>query len=488
MDYEVFVRECDELIRAGKIPLVMEKIRALTLLQVPQKSRVSLAKICRRAGLIEQGLRLLYPIIRQENALEASANSLEVCEYAVLLSRNGSILEALTLLKAVPEVEAPEAMLYMGFCHVSNWNYPAAAVCFEKYLKTSADSYSKLIARVNLVAAYIANQRLDEAETLLSETVQLAESAGATRLVGNAYELRGQVAFFQNDFSKCRAELERASQILNSTGSYDQLLIYKWLFAMQAIEENSVQPLLQFREKAVAANHWESVRDTDFYRLKLAFEQSAFDHLLFGTPSMPYRQRILREIPELPSASYLFGTASGPQFDVRTGDLHGSQGELTGKKIHQMISILLKDFYAPQNMGTLFAELYPDEYFDINSSPQRVRQVLRRTRRWIESHQLPLVIQENRGGYKLFSIGDFGAKISFQSEKVDTLQAQWQKILIAFPQNPFSAEDAGTKLGVSRTTLHRLLTWALENRLLLKSGVNKSTRYQVETGKASTAA
>jgi tetratricopeptide (TPR) repeat protein len=480
MNFEELLLNCDSLIKAGRIPAVADIIRDLNFAQVPRKSRQALAKICRRAGLIDQGLRLLYPMIRNERPLDEPATPAEICEYAVLLSRNGSVQEALNLLEPVDQSLAPESLLYKGFCHVSQWNYQKAAQNFEKFLASSADDYSKLIARVNLVAAYGFVGEFDAADRLLTEAIEMAQSIQATRLVGNCFELRGQIAFLRGDFSRSRAELNRSLEVLGQTGSYDQLLIYKWQSMMSAIEDKSVTPLLKFREEAVAQKHWESVRDTDYYQLKVNFDQKTFDHLLFGTPSESYRDRVLREVQHSASSSFLFGVSEGPQFDLQTGQLLGADESVSGTKIHQLLAALLKDFYAPRNMGTLFAELYPNEYFDIDSSPLRVRQILRRTRRWLEAQKIPAVIEETNGSYKLVLTGNFGIQIAFERFAIDGNSAQWQKLLRFFPPgNSFSAEQACISLNVSRTGLHRLLTWAFENKLLSKSGVNKATVYQV---------
>lgn len=480
MNYEELLSTCDVLIKAGKIGEVEEPLLALNFTSVPRKWLHAIAKLCRRAGLIEQGLRLLQPLIRNELSLNEPPTSQEVCEYAVLLSRNGSILEALKLLQGIKILEAPESILYEGFCHVSGWNYSKAAACFEKYLQSSDDSYTKLIARVNLVAAYIATRQLEAADKLLNEAIDDAKSAGANRLVGNCFELAGQVAFFKGNFENARRELDRASKVFAQSGSYDELLIYKWRSTMQAMEEKSIEPLMRFRAHAVKKKHWESVRDTDFYRLKVSFDQNIFDHLIFGTPSEYYRERVLREIPQVPSAFINYGGTEEPDFDLQTGRMKRSGPVIAGKKIHQVLNTLLKDFYAPLTVGSLFSEIYPEDYFDIDSSPLRVRQTLRRTRRWLELSEIPATIDESRGHYKLNFSASFVIRISLGRVSASTFEIQWQKIQELFPAGAaFSAEEAGLKLQISRTSFHRWLTWALDSNLVEKSGVNKATLYRI---------
>jgi tetratricopeptide (TPR) repeat protein len=432
---------------------------------------------------VESGLRLLHPVIRSNHLLDNPAVPAEICEYAVLLSRNGSVPEALALLNSVDVMVAPEAMLYKGFCHVLNWNYQQAAVEFENFLKSQPDIYTKLIARVNLIAAFVANSQLEAAENLLAETLSMAQEQQALRLIGNCFELRAQIAFFRRDFSKARMDLERSLEVFAQSGSYDQLLIQKWQASMEALETGTLEPLSRFSEEATKRKHWESVRDTDFYRLKIRFDQRAFDHLIFGTPSRFYCQRVQKELSQNPSDFYLFGSETGLVFDLKTGQLSGSD-EISGTKIHQTFSALLRDFYAPSNVGQLFAEIYPDDYFDVESSPDRIRQILRRARRWMEANAIPAEISENNGGYRLVLKGEFGIRIPSERVAVDIMSTQWQMLIAAFPsQDQFSAEEACRKLAMSRTSFHRLSVWAIENHLLVKTGINKKTVYLIVSKK-----
>jgi response regulator of citrate/malate metabolism len=64
------------------------------------------------------------------------------------------------------------------------------------------------------------------------------------------------------------------------------------------------------------------------------------------------------------------------------------------------------------------------------------------------------------------------------------MSTQWQMLIAAFPsQDQFSAEEACRKLAMSRTSFHRLSVWAIENHLLVKTGINKKTVYLIVSKK-----
>ena len=487
-DYAEFITNCDTLIRTGRLPHVVETLSDLNLARVPRKWRQAVAKLCRRAGLMAQGLRLLHPLIRGDQDLSSPPSPGEICEYAVLLSRIGSIDEALNLLTGVDSSSAHEAMMYQGFCHVSKWDYERASGYFESYLESSADIYSKLIARVNLSACYISSERLADAETLLSETIEIATREQASRLIGNCYELRSQIPLQQGDYARAREDLARAVSVFGGGRSYDQLLIYKWQSLIEAEESRDPQPLLKFKAEAIERQHWESVREADLFTLRLKFDQKAFDHLIFGTPTHSYRDRILRKLPHQPSENYILGAPNTNCLNLESGKLEAGHSSVPGIKIHQVLTALTRDFYAPRTLGSLFSELYPDEYFNIDSSPVRVRQLLSRTRRWLEENHLVATIDQNQGSYRLHVGDSFGILLPFERPRIESNTILFEILQKRFSEPArFSVQDACAILSLSRSSFHRFAEWAVNEGFIERFGQGKSTRYAILRSKTKAA-
>lgn len=480
--HEELVRQCDLLIKSGNVNQVANLIAQLNMAKVPREARAGLAKVCRRAGVIHHGLRLLYPVIRREGVTKAEASTLEICEYSALLARNGSIQEALNLLHQVQSSEAKEVALYTGQCHVINWEYAKAAELFRKYLSSDADEYSKLIAKVNLAACYVVTSQFDEAVSLLRESIALAEKSGATRLKGNCYELWAQVCFWQNDFKKARQCLEKTSEILGLSQSRDHLLVHKTASIISALENRSLEPLLKFRVEALAHKHWDSIRETDLFALKVQFDQGRLNHLIFGTPMRPYRQRIQDLLQATPSQHFVWGAAEGLMLDLQTGKMNLGEDLEPGRKIHQVLACLSQDLYAPRNVGNLFSELYPEEFFNVDSSPFRIRQLMMRTRAWLKENRIPAQIEQDEGSYRIVIHGAFGIQMTLEAEVLDPLTSKWQELRRGFcEQNEFSAGEACHRLNCSRASFLRLAEWALKSGHLQKAGAGKTTRYTIES-------
>lgn len=479
-NYDELISECDQLIKAGKISNVTNHILRLNLSQVPRSSRQGLAKICRRINLIGPGLRLLQSVINHEKQSTEPPTDGELCEYAVLLSRNGSIREAQELLEDVDSLNAPEASLYLAYCHISNWDYAKAIPLIERFLKSPSDDYTKLVARVNLVPAYLATSQLDFSEKLLNETIAIAKAMGAHRLLGNCYELEGRHHLYRGDFTKSRAALNQALEIFGSLQIYDRLFINKWQAVMTALETGKTEALAEFRKEAVLHKDWESLREADLFTLKVKKDQKLLDHLIFGTPMHAYRERILSEAGGKPNQTYLMGDASATWLDLKMGRIRGVDDFNPGKKIHQVIAALVKDFYVPRNIGTLFSDLYPDDYFDINSSPRRVRQLIARTRKWLKANNLLAEITQQSGQFRFDIHGSFGVLLTLETTAIDSPSTYFEELKAKFPPGSlFTAQSACAALNWPRSSFLRIIEQAAKKGLVVKSGQGRATRYEI---------
>ncbi len=478
--FEGFLKVCDELIRGGKMSAAVSHIRKLNLAQVAPKHRLALARICRRSGLMTAGLKLLTPAIRGESLRNPKATLPEICEYAVLLSRVGLAHEALALLEKVDSTRAPEAELFRGYCHIMSWDYELAIGPLERFIQGAVDPYQTQIAKVNLAASYVASGRHQAAEDLLDSLIDQLRRRNAQRLIGNCLELRAQTRFYRGQIEPCRRDLHEAEQIFASAESYDQLLVRKWLAYLEAVKTKSAGPMLAFRAEAMKRLHWESVRDADLFALKIKFNQRQMDHLFFGTPFAAYRDRILREVKGQPSPWYDFGGANQQRLDLLTGEIHGALTKSPCRKVHQLIGVLLRDFYLPSRVGSVFAGLYPTEYFDIHSSPIRVRQVMRRLRRYLESSGADLHVETRKGTFRFINNGAFAVRIPLGGFAMDPYSSEIEKLRRQFqPGQEFFIGSACEKIGLSRSTFHRLVEHMVASGQMRRLGIGKATRYKL---------
>lgn len=471
---------CEEDVRSGHAERVAVRLSQLSLNQIPREVRWPLANVCRRASLLTLGLKILSPVVRGDQP----ATAREKAEYAVLLQRSGSVKEALGLLKEVDAAQAPDASLFTAFCHFNRWDYALAVPVLRQYLSRALSPYQDLVGRVNLAAALLVTRETEEAETLLLRSLSDAKSIGATRLEGNLRELFAQLLLIKKDFASAEEQLETASQLFGNEQTLDQLFVQKWRAILESHRTGHATSLERFRENAVRFGDQESVREADLYLVKVKFETERFHHLYFGSPLAGYRARIGRELALAPlPPSYRFGDSTANHaLDLSTGDLTfgpGTKEQLkNGKKIHQVLEVLLRDFYRPLSIGALFAELFPDEYFDIYSSPGRVHQILRRARAWLKSSAIPVEILEKNGCYRIHVTGSFAFIVPLEKNGVDLHAASLAKLL-QLGHLSFQASDVRESLNMSATSFRRFADWAMEQGYLVRIGQSRQTRYQI---------
>ncbi|MGZ6472947.1 MAG: hypothetical protein ACXWRZ_17395, partial [Bdellovibrio sp.] len=298
----------------------------------------------------------------------------------------------------------------------------------------------------------------------------------------NCLELKSQFFLQANDYQACESNLERARAILNSSSTSDQLFIQKWQSFCSALKNKSLAPIESFQQEAVRRHHWESIRECDFYTLKISFSEPTFKKLICGTPFESYRNKVFRTLGQSQSDGfYYYGNTNGPCLDLLTAQLTSGQIMKAGKKSHQLINSLLKDFYKPANMGTVFSDLFPDEYFDVFSSPGRIHKIVSRTRQFFTENNWPLKIEFNDQRFFLRIDGDFSFRIPFHRAPVSGPSAQIEKLKQYYSSNDrqFSADDVSKVLQLSTATARRILRWGVDHQKFIKSGAGPSTVYRL---------
>ena len=475
--------ECEANLRAGRPQVVARRLAGLTLARIPREWVLRLANVCRRAGLFTPGMKILAKVVHPENPRSAiQATSEELAEYAVLLQRSGAVKEAVHTLSKVDPMKVPEANLYRAFCHFGTWDAANAISCLEDYTRSPISAYSLLVGQVNLAAAYIMGEQIAEAMELIEKNIEAAGANNYTRLLGNSLELRAQAHLRRGNISEAKASLEQASQVFAGAQTLDELFVLKWQAIISGMESGDPSAILEFRELAAKRKAWEAVREADLFAIGVRFDERRFDHLMFGTPFAAYRSRITRETTRTPSRDeYLLGPEGSRCFDLLTGHMEGRELFPEGRKCHQLVEILLRDFYVPQRIGGLFAELFPNEYFDIFSSPSRVHQIIRRTRRVLESEGVPVEILVEGGQFQLKTEGEFSFKVPLERHSVDGHSKNFEALRLCFSSDStFTAREARESLGLPRTSFQRFVNWALENGRVEKVSAHNATRYRLK--------
>ncbi len=480
-DYAKLVQDCEALIRSGEDHKVAKLLSKLNTSKVPRKWRLPLGNIARRSSQIALGLRLLTSVARPTTKTD-KAHPAELAEYAILLQRAGSVKEATSILENLSPADVPNVLLLRTFCYFNTWNYEKALPLLEEYLRQRLEPYQTLVARANLASAYVATAQWEKAETFLKETIELAAQSGATRLKGNCHELLSQVYLFTDQLSLADQSLSQAENVFDTTTGLDRLLVDKCRAFYNAKVQGSVEPLLKFQARAQQWPHPETVRETELFILTIKFDEERFNNLYFGTAHEAYRNRIERLLKVNPSQKrFLLGSARAASLSVETGELlDGTQVFPRGSLPHRLISCLTTDFYRPISTNALFAELFPDQYFDIFHSPGRVHQILRRTRQLMAVHKLPIKIVSSELGFKIEVTGELNLEVQVLRPAVQTYDVRLSKLRETLSTPEFKAADVCEILDLTRAAAQRFLAEARHRKDLDTYGAGPATIYFFE--------
>lgn len=443
------VQQCDSWIKEGRPHEVSKALSKINAARVGREWRLPLAKICRRAGLLPLGLKLLGRIISSE------PTPAEMTEYAVLLQRSGALNEALEKLNQIDTRQVPEALLNRAFIHFARWEFSLAIPQLETYLQSELTPYERAVGQLNLGFALIENRQLEDAFSILDGI----ENKTSTQLQSSVHTLRGQGFLQQQKFSLARNEFEAAKSLVSSTQTNDQFYALKWRLLLDGLENKDLHAFERLRVLAVKNRAWEARRDADLYSLKVDYNRERFVHLYFGTPYKAFREQFSLEHGEIPEQPiYVLGKKSAPRMDLRTGQIDGKEIFSPGHKCHQLIDALLYDLYRPTPVAGLFSRMFPGEHFNILTSPHRVRQLISRTRSILKEEHIPIEIAENRGFYSLNIYGNFSFRIPLERNQINTSSLQFEQLKSVFGQSAsFSSHEAQKRLKLSSATIHRLI-------------------------------
>lgn len=485
-DQQALLEHIDALIRQGQDAQAHSLLLKFERPQIDRSLLRELSNLCRRSGLIQLGLRFLTPVIRAEAESKSDpALPEELSEYAMLLQRSGAVNEALGILQNIDPRHDPKVLLFQAFCYFNEWNYAAATPLLKKYLDQPLDDYSRLIGQVNLAASLITLQQFDEAESLMALNFQGADRANAERLKGNLFELQAQIHLGLGKYDHAKNDLQNAQKILGGIQNEDLLFVQKWKAVIELLEKQNAEDLLVFQSTAEKAGDFESVRESILFRLKLLPDPDNFNELFFGTPYSGYRERILNHLGAqfaVPSR-YRWGRQHGSFLDLATGELHGMTSSAPTSKNLQVITALSQDLFRPQRIATLFSRLFPNEHFNIFSSPNRVHQLLSRTRKWLTENRIPLQITELNGQFRLVKPDEFALEIAAQRDQQDHHHRIFQRLMNEFMMAPnFSCPEAARFLGISESQTRRVLSWAAQESLVRRVGNGSGTFYSLRAG------
>lgn len=466
----ILIQYCEHLLRQGQIAAVQQRLKKISSAEIPRGYTADLASMARRAHLWKLSLRWLYSIVRPKIKTDKGPSPREVIEYALALQKAGALNEAHQLLSQVDFVAEPRALLSMAYIHMASWDYPAAKILILRYLQSkNLTTYETLVARVNLLAALVFLKD-ERAESILPELEAELIQGEYKLLLSNCLEISAQYFASKAGWAEATAALVRAEKLVGQEKYLDALFVKKWKAIVTALKNNNPAPLTEFRPLALSEGHWETLRDLDFYQAVLQPEGFWGNWVYYGTPHSQFRKR-MESLRDFPMEQWI---QRSPKTTVKIDPWFPKDHEAALS--HRCYVLLLRDLYRPLRVGEIFGALFPDEFYNPESSPNRVHQTITRMSKWLTDLSLPFHLHENEGAYSLRIEENIQLLGRRQILQFDECHFTFDRYQSKLPPE-FTADDIAQVIGLPKSNLHRMIKTATEQNVLIKLGQGRYTTY-----------
>lgn len=214
-------KDLDNRIRLGKAREVVHILHKLNTAKIPRDLLAEAANIARRAGIPLFAVRLLNPIVRNQEGLIHPATLREQAEYAVALTRIGVVTEAKKILESLSSDTDPMISLYRAYAAFAQWDSKSAIRHLEEFVVSpGVDDYMRLVGQVNLASGLIGASQYSGAGDLLEDLRGKTLVAGHDLLYGNCLELSSQLAMFQKDFAQAQTFIDQGLCVFGGKKEY----------------------------------------------------------------------------------------------------------------------------------------------------------------------------------------------------------------------------------------------------------------------------
>lgn len=478
----------DAMIRQSKLEDARSALLKIVSSEIPRTMIATFARLARRTRLNYLTLKILKPYIRPDVLFAHPATDEELALYAGALIRIGGRRQGLKILSKLDTTKTPEVLLFKMDALFTEWNYEKAIPILRQYIKSELISdYQRLVGRLNLAAALFFTERYDQA---LNQLVGLRADFiinGYHLLYANALEISAQISLAKKNFKEAKSELSLASQILkNDTGTY-HFFIRKWQgiadFMQDPNSSDRVNKLDSLQIEANEMGDWEGVRHIDYYKALVTNNRNLYLYWIVGTPYKNYRKILTKAFtnpPPLPSVYRLFlggGAKNIPKLDLALAEFKSSRLPQGGLP-HQLLIQLLQDFYRPVLIGEAFSKLYENEYFDSDTSPERVRSVVRRLSAWFTKEKIPLAVRTNRQSLSIYATGPIEIVIRPCQDWIFKKSSRLQELKKNIKGKWFNIYEALDFVGLGVRSTQRLLRSMVKSGELQCIGSARSRRYR----------
>jgi hypothetical protein len=478
--------ELDRLLKQGRIKEVQSHLEKVEPSKVPRGEALGLANVARRAGFHRLAFKILNPVARPKNKLEKIKPSAEeLAEYGMILFRLGVMKEARKILNSPGAKDCPNHLLYLAFTYFAEWDYEKARELLDAYGKTPGlDVYSQLLGKVNLAQSHVGLDQPEPAIQLAKEVIAEAKKHNLKLILANALQNLADAYVDAKTYDKIHEPLNELKKLIGESHYRYNLYVKRALACAQLPDVTLIRELgIEAKQKR---SH-ELARECDLIEAITTRNEELFKKVYFGTPYVQYRQRMLKYWgkPIDLGKTFLWDLNSEKKservFDVGDGRDETTKKEIKkGTAVHRLLKIFASNMYQTFKTEAIFCLLFPDEHLEVASSANKVYDTVARARRWLETEQIGLSINEVHNEYFLASTAGIQLRLPIDplaSNDVGDEHVLRLKDTVG-PGVFFTLAEVREILNVSRSTANRILQEATMRGEVKAFGKGRATKYK----------
>lgn len=494
--YTYKIDDIESLVKSGNASLARKSIYDLVKRsKLDSSSLVRVANLSRRAGMVMFSLRLIRPLIFEQQQIKSKVDSYHVSSYAAGLIAIGALDEGLALLHNQDGDRNPDVYFFQSLALFQNWNYRKSIPLLKKFIQHSQITpYQKLVGKVNLISAYLSLGQFDLADDLIHETLNEVLVPGYDLLLGNLLELKAQSLFLQKKYHLADLFLKESVDRLKQSSGFYLVYAKKWQILTELYLQNTSpidvkNKIAEVKKMAFDRRNWETLRDLDLHEGLITKDAQKLNQVYFGSPLPSFRSRLRQIFPDdFQLQEKFILTNSGNQnlnSSTRILDVLAVEENIDFKikpsmLVGKSLQTILQDWYRPVRVGTYFASLFPNQYFDPNTSMDRLSKVNRRLRYWLSANQIPLQITQSQNMFTAKLTEENYQLLFRKNNKVmNALQLDILKLQRKFGTRPFTNQQAAQLLNISDRQQRRRIKQAIEAGQIHVIGHGSERKYKV---------
>jgi hypothetical protein len=316
------------------------------------------------------------------------------------------------------------------------------------------------------------------------------------RLLAQAQRFLAIAQIERKEWKSAARTLELAAQQISSAESADAFLLRKWTAVMDLKRglKDAEKNLRAIRSEAILRRDTETIRNCDFHLALQCLDWPLAQFHYFGTPFERYRKQFRTRCEaafaqkSMPTDyAWRLGLSKKASSDRRINILdatiaNGREATRAGGLPHRLLAFLASDFYKSFRPLEMYSELFPDNYYNPESSPTQLRQVIFRLRQDLARSKTQLTVEHESARFRLLAnqplelvVRDDARspqKTSTRDEVVQAVEAQFK------PGESFRARELKLDKTVGDKTVERALAWAVQTGRLTRSGRTRGVVYK----------